>query len=147
MRILFCFCRRQIVIICRISELNLEVSRSLDFHMLVQVQGFAGIILFPQPPPTHFTAAVQMSFLNFWFGIAGMPQHVPWCTTANLAVRRTRLRFEDRFPKTGGGEDVHFCLQLEKWPMRPAPNAVVTHPWWKNGKRDYPRFFGWARGK
>ena len=117
------------------------------FMYVPQVQGFAGTILFPRPPPTQFTAAVEMSFLNFWFGIAGKLDRVPWCTTANLAVRRTRHRFKDLFPKTGGGEDVHFCLQFEKWPMRPVPQAVVTHPWWKHGKRDYARFFGWARGE
>lgn len=46
----------------------------------------------------------------------------------------------------GGGEDVDFCLRLSRWPLFPVPGAVVRHPWWRNGARDYSRFSGWARG-
>lgn len=46
----------------------------------------------------------------------------------------------------GGGEDVDFCLQQARWPLLPVPRAVVHHPWWQKGARDYTRFSGWARG-
>lgn len=37
---------------------------------------------------------------------------VPWAVTANMACRNTAVRFDVRFPKTGGGEDVDFCIRL-----------------------------------
>ena len=36
---------------------------------------------------------------------------VPWAVTANLAVRNTAERFDLRFPKTGGGEDIDWCIR------------------------------------
>lgn len=36
---------------------------------------------------------------------------LPWGVTANVAVRNTDERFDLRFPPTGGGEDVDFCLR------------------------------------
>jgi hypothetical protein len=38
--------------------------------------------------------------------------HVGWAVTANLAALNTPLRFDTRFPRTGGGEDIDWCLRL-----------------------------------
>ena len=38
---------------------------------------------------------------------------VPWAVTANMAIRNLGgVEFDLRFPKTGGGEDIVFCLRV-----------------------------------
>jgi GT2 family glycosyltransferase len=78
------------------------------------VVGAIGLTSFP-PPETLHTCAVTLSDVTYMFGIAGRLDKPAWGVTANLLVRRppkSVLRFrEDCFPKTGGGEDVDFCLR------------------------------------
>ncbi|KAG9314951.1 hypothetical protein JVU11DRAFT_4060 [Chiua virens] len=80
---------------------------------------------------------------------------MPWGVTANLIVRRNNdgVEFNLQFPKTGGGEDIDFCRRkrdlwfpAKKQGFRPAPEVVVTHPWWNGGKRSYRRFYMWSMG-
>src|SRR5438876_1142355 len=83
---------------------------------------------------------------------------LPWGITANLLVRRNpdgTVLFSEDFPKTGGGEDIDFCLRLRAWQAQQNPRsegfvsvpaAVVRHPWWDGGKPRYSHFFGWSRG-
>ena len=95
------------------------------------------------------TDAVHMAQTSFFWTICDHFKHVPWGVTANLLVKRHNdLKFGLDFPKTGGGEDIDFCLKLEKWPLVSVPEAVVTHPWWNDGKRlaMWKRFFKWAKG-
>ena len=56
------------------------------------------------------------------------------------------LRFDDAFIKTGGGEDIDFCLKLRKQPLKCVVTAVCHHPWWNNGNRCYSHFYNWAIG-
>jgi len=54
--------------------------------------------------------------------------------------------FNNCFPKTGGGEDVDFCLTLRrvsKAPLVSVPSARVTHPYWR---RPLAQVRGWASG-
>ncbi len=44
---------------------------------------------------------------------------VPWAVTANVAFRNTSERFNLCFPRTGGGEDIDFCL-------RAAPEGLIS---------------------
>ncbi|CAG8850802.1 32163_t:CDS:1, partial [Racocetra persica] len=82
---------------------------------------------------------------------------VPGGVTANLLVRRYKdnIKFNATFPKTGGGEDVDYCLQKSRFfiqniqngeGFRGTPSIKVLHPWWNNGKRSYIRFAKWAFG-
>jgi hypothetical protein len=41
------------------------------------------------------------------------------------------------FPKLGGGEDTDLFLAQLKGRVVSVPDAVVTHPWWTEGKRCY----------
>lgn len=90
--------------------------------------------------------------------------------TANMAVRNTAERFDLRFPKTGGGEDIDFCIRAyssgssgsggrsssssssSSGPMQrvvSVPDAAARHPWWNGGRhswRLYRRVYGWALG-
>lgn len=114
-----------------------------------------GLTQFP-PADTAATAAIHLSNVTYFFGIATKIQvGVPWGVTANLVVRRGQdgIAFNPAFPKTGGGEDIDFCLR--KWKanvkeggeaLYAAPRVVVTHPWWNGGRRSHRRFYYWAKG-
>ena len=96
-----------------------------------------------------FHTAVHFSGVSFFWlaSLSGM-KYLPWGVTANLFVRRplsSVIRFDPRYFKTGGGEDIDFCLRLEKQPLVPVPLAVVVHPWWDAGRRCYGHFFNWSR--
>ncbi|KAL5634842.1 hypothetical protein ACGC1H_002762 [Rhizoctonia solani] len=118
--------------------------------------GFVGNTYFPT---SHniFTTAVRLSGVTFFWDIADkIAENVPWGITANLIVRRNirdQVNFDPRFPKTGGGEDIDFCINKRKASLErgglefsAAPGVTVTHPWWDEGRRSYTRFFNWARG-
>ncbi|KAF8339113.1 uncharacterized protein EI90DRAFT_3040336 [Cantharellus anzutake] len=91
---------------------------------------------------------------------AGFPNSIftmamHYSVTANLAVRRVNggSDFDLRFPRTGGGEDVDFCVRHRQASKATggvgflgARDVVVTHPWWSGGSRSYRHFFGWTRG-
>jgi len=55
-------------------------------------------------------------------------QEIPWAVTANMAVVNTDKQFDLRFPKTGGGEDIDYCLQVAGGRMMPVPQVrTVRH--------------------
>lgn len=114
--------------------------------------GMVGLVKFPRHPNLQLMhAAVLMSYLTFMFEIASNPmyQHPAWGVTANLLVKRVPgLRFDTAYAKTGGGEDVDFCLRLgEGGYLKAAPNAVVHHPFWDGSMIHlFSHFFHWAVG-
>ncbi|KAJ3537709.1 hypothetical protein NMY22_g5488 [Coprinellus aureogranulatus] len=117
--------------------------------------GFVGNCQFPNAS-TVFQAAVHLTGVTYFWDIATkMDTDLPWGVTANLVVRRKDdgVVFDLRYPKTGGGEDIDFCRQKREASMKkgggwfePAPNVIVTHPWWSGGKRSYWRFYMWSFG-
>ena len=82
--------------------------------------------------------------------------HPSWGVTANLMVYGSRnnrtIQFKSIFPKTGGGEDIDFVYQYKEFYASDhriivgVPEAVVKHPWWKNGGTCYSQITGWAKG-
>lgn len=118
--------------------------------------GFVGKILFPRAESV-FTTAVHLAGVTYFWDIATkIDIDVPWGVTANLIARRNiadGVRFDTRYPKTGGGEDIDFCRKKRSYFIEhggegfvAAPDVVVTHPWWHNGARSYWRFFMWSTG-
>ncbi|KAG6374427.1 glycosyltransferase family 2 protein [Boletus reticuloceps] len=119
--------------------------------------GFIGNAQFP-PANSIFTTAVHLAGVTYFWDIATkMPNEtdMPWGVTANLIVRRNddKVEFDLQFPKSGGGEDIDFCRRKrDLWfpgtqlGFHPAPDVVVTHPWWNEGKRSYHRFYMWSKG-
>jgi len=85
-----------------------------------------------------------------------MTKDLPWGVTANLIARRNirdDVCYDVEFPKTGGGEDIDFCRRKRQFSLEhggegfcAAPNVIVTHPWWCDGKRSYLRFYMWSMG-
>ncbi|KXN88390.1 GDP-mannose 3,5-epimerase 2 [Leucoagaricus sp. SymC.cos] len=122
-----------------------------------------------------FTTAVHLSGVTYFWDIATkIAVDIPWGVTANLVSRRVirpldpapetdipvPTTFSLAYPKTGGGEDIDYCLTqrvahlavVGPGPGRQypgflgAPEATVTHPWWNEGKRSYWRFHKWSLG-
>ena len=111
--------------------------------------GFVGITRLPETVST-FTRGIVASDILTFFDLAEHRDHMPWGVTANLLVRRDAIgnhRFKSLFPKSGGGEDIDFCFQIQKTfgaRFTSTPEAVVHHPWWSNSKRRYRRAFRWG---
>jgi glycosyltransferase involved in cell wall biosynthesis len=131
---------------------DLLLTRDFTEHDLV---GLVGLVQFPRSPNLPLKhAAVLMSYLIFMFEIAtkqqGMYREPAWGVTANLLVKRIPgLRFDTDYAKTGGGEDVDFCLRLGENGGRliAAPKAKVTHDFWDGSILDLSsHFFNWAIG-
>ncbi|KAL0050914.1 hypothetical protein WJX82_009838 [Trebouxia sp. C0006] len=78
-----------------------------------EAAGFAGPTCLPHGPGL-VAAAVQLSDVGFFWEAPSSTvfPKVPWAVTANMMIKNTNLRFQDCYPKTGGGEDVDFCLRL-----------------------------------
>jgi GT2 family glycosyltransferase len=117
--------------------------------------GLIGMVHFPRSPTLPMLhAGVLMSYLTFMFEIAACPayQHPAWGVTANIMVqRKSNVIFDTDYAKTGGGEDVDFCLQLGRHVpegrFHAVPHAVVEHPFWKgNFVHLAHHFFNWAIG-
>jgi len=116
-----------------------------------EVPGFVGITRLPETV-SSFTKGIVASDILTFFDLAEHRDNMPWGVTANLLVRRDAIgnhRFKSIFPKSGGGEDIDFCLEIVNSfgkNFSTEPNAVVHHPWWNNSTRTYRRFFRWAYG-
>ena len=108
------------------------------------------------PPPCNmWTAMLQTCNVMYFYGISRHRIHPPWGVTANIMVRGSRhnhtVQFKRLYPKSGGGEDIDFVFQLKEFYKNDGcvvavPEAVVQHPWWKNGGICYGQIIGWANG-
>ncbi|KAF8530789.1 glycosyltransferase family 2 protein [Gautieria morchelliformis] len=121
-----------------------------------EAAGFVGNVQFPSAD-SIFTSAVHLSGGTYFWDIAmKLREDLPWGVTANLLARRDvkdGVCFDGRFPKTGGGEDIDFCVRKRDWFVSrgkegfwAAPEVIVTHPWWNEGARRYRRFYMWSKG-
>ncbi|KAJ3252064.1 hypothetical protein HDU77_005456, partial [Chytriomyces hyalinus] len=124
----------------------------------LNASGFVGTTLLPTPQ-TITQAAVKLAGVTYFWSIAQnepLRTDIPWGVTANIVVRRTDVLFDESFPKSGGGEDIDFCLRTTLalcakttatvQAFVAVPDAVAYHPWWDDGNPKWSHFFGWARG-
>lgn len=113
--------------------------------------GYIGKTSFPDPC-NRFTRAVVDSDILTFFPLAETRPSMWWGVTANMMINRKAMgdiRFNERFPKAGGGEDIDLCLKICKRTdneFLTAPEAVVSHGWWNQGKFSLKRFGRWAYG-
>ncbi|KZV96849.1 glycosyltransferase family 2 protein [Exidia glandulosa HHB12029] len=136
---------------------NLLLETELAIRAHPDAAGFVGTVHFPVAD-TIFKTAVHLSGVTYFWDIAQkMPQHadLPWGVTASLIARRNlfKVEFDLRYPKTGGGEDIHFCILKRHLfianglaGFHAAPRVQCTHPWWNKGRRSYSRFHNWSIG-
>ncbi|KAJ3291956.1 hypothetical protein HDU79_001886 [Rhizoclosmatium sp. JEL0117] len=132
---------------------NILSAYAKAIEALPNASGFVGPTILP-PPKTSRQIGVSLANMTFFWDL-GLTHpgetKIPWGVTANLVARRTDIRFKTLFPKTGGGEDVDFCLRttalLKSGTQFVAvPDALANHPWWDGGTPKYSHFWGWARG-
>ncbi len=114
--------------------------------------GFIGLVALPAVS-TSFTKSIAASGAMDIFSIARHRDSFAWGATANIMFRRSaagNIRFSPVFPKSGGGEDVDFFLKIRKANnyknFKTVPAAVVEHPWWNNGQRDFGKPFRYGMG-
>ncbi|TDL23559.1 glycosyltransferase family 2 protein [Rickenella mellea] len=142
------------------ADLLVEAEKIIRTH--AQAAGFVGNAQFP-PADTVFKTAVHLAGVTYFWDIATKwnfnvkeANFVPWGVTANLVARRNikdGVKYDLAFPKTGGGEDIDFCIQKHQYAIahgregfHTTPKVTVTHPWWNNGIRSYWRFYMWSKG-
>jgi hypothetical protein len=106
----------------------------------------------PLPEPCNLlTHAIRASGIPGAFTIAERQKSPAWGVTANLCVRgrTSRIRFQLQYPKTGGGEDLDFCIRAgHHGPIKAVPGAKAHHPWWCNGEVGAIwHILGWAAGE
>ena len=119
-----------------------------------KVVGLVGLVRFPRAPDIPLRhAAVLMSYLTFMFEIAERDDmYSPaWGVTANILFRRTNIRFDLIYSKTGGGEDVDYALRVAKasggGTFLSVPEARVVHPFWPGSVLTLAsHFYNWAIG-
>lgn len=136
-------------------DILVEVENIIRQHP--NAAGFVGNARFPCAN-TVFLTAVHLAGVTYFWDIADKMKEsrdLPWGVTANLVARRNKddIRFDKRYPKTGGGEDIAFCREKRDLFLKEgdegfvaAPKVVVTHPWWNKGLRSYWRFYMWSLG-
>lgn len=138
------------------SDLLEQYARKL-FEIDETVVGLVGLVRFPRSsrlPLRH--AAVLMSYLTFMFEIAEQDIYKSykgpaWGVTANILFRRTSVRFDLAYAKTGGGEDVDYSLRVTEacnggW-LQAVPEACVVHPFWPGSAFTLAKhFYSWAIG-
>eukprot|EP00698_Gefionella_okellyi_P005530 TRINITY_DN15042_c0_g1_i1.p1 TRINITY_DN15042_c0_g1~~TRINITY_DN15042_c0_g1_i1.p1 ORF type:complete len:652 (+),score=106.04 TRINITY_DN15042_c0_g1_i1:149-2104(+) len=111
-----------------------------------KVKGFVGVTTFPASK-SQVHNAVRLSGINYFYGIALNSSRPAWGVTANVCTRRSAVRFDTDFPRTGGGEDIDYCIRAGGHPTFVAtPHAHVEHPWWNDGKRCWHHFWSWSLG-
>lgn len=107
-------------------------------------KGYVGYTQLPENPMSVYFTAVHFSEVCALWRVALTQRKTAWGITANLFAKRyPNIQFDTSHQC--GGEDFDFCLQYKE-PFSCAPNAIVVHPWWNRGKRDYYHFFKWAVG-
>ncbi|SEK35806.1 glycosyltransferase family 2 protein [Parapedobacter koreensis] len=114
--------------------------------------GFIGLVKLP-PPPTAFARALIINGSMMIFGIAEEAESFAWGATANTMVKREAvgaIRFSTDYPKSGGGEDVDFFLNVRDSnggkDYKTLKEAVVYHPWWNEGRPSFKRSFRYGVG-
>jgi LPS sulfotransferase NodH len=98
----------------------------------------------PQTLVQHAMAACRICY---FYGVADEQKNPAWGVTANLCIpaRTNPISFSRRYPKTGGGEDVDFCIRAQQvyGPCVAVPGARALHPYWD---KPFQQVIGWASG-
>ena len=110
--------------------------------------GFLGPTYFPEEK-SLLQLGTRCSYCLYFWDVAARQEQASWGVTANLLMKRTRCRFNTSFVKTGGGEDIDFCLVNRTQSGKRilcVPDATAVHPWWNQGNFSMRRFFDWTQG-
>lgn len=98
---------------------------------------YVGLTELP-PPVTWVQCALKACRVCYFYGVASIKRNPPWGVTANICVRSRTIRsdfeyFSRSYPRTGGGEDVDFCIRSQSaghGKLVAVPEAAVLQPFW-----------------
>jgi len=131
---------------------------------------YSGFVMPTEMPriATVWSAGVKiMHLLHFWSKHIHENFYVRWGVTAQICLRQGKARFDEDFPKTGGGEDIDMCLSVQgnngdkpictilnsepmlhniSSEMMETAQRQCVHEWWDGGKVQSKRFYGWGYG-
>ncbi len=132
-----------------VPEENLLISYAEAIKNHPESLGFIGITHFPQPFNTITKAlALNGSVSHFKSGLD--QEELSWAPTANVMFNRSLLGNRRFLPQlVNGGEDIELLFRnsLENnKKYRAVPDAMVTHPWWNDGKIQTRRMFRYGLG-
>jgi hypothetical protein len=108
------------------------------------------------PPPCNlWTEMLTASNGMYFYGIFKHRVNPPWGVPANMMVKGSRcshtVHFKGIYPKSGGGEDIHFVFQMKE--LYGGDQIVVgvlgaraAQPWWRGGNVSFKQIMGWANG-
>ncbi len=132
---------------------DIQADEALLFHYTEAIHrypneiGFIGLVVLPLAT-TNFAKAQLINGSISIFGIAEEKEAFAWGATANMLVSRQavgNIQFSNAYPKSGGGEDVDFFLNVKRRNQsrdyKTLKEAKVYHPWWGGGKPDFKRPF------
>lgn len=111
--------------------------------------GFVGVTYF-QPPFNNATKAMEVNGSIAQFKIADIKHELMWAPTANIMISRSKADpnlFNEDLKKSC--EDTEFLARtalLNDKKYIAAPNAIVNHPWWSNGKLQLNRIYRYGAG-
>lgn len=118
-------------------------------HAHPQSLGFVGVTEFPKPF-NDVTSALELNGAVGFFRMSKSKKEQAWAPTANLMLNRSLLgdrRF--RTELTIGGEDVELLTRNSQGNGKQylsLPDAVVSHPWWDEGRSQVKRMFRYGYG-
>lgn len=118
-------------------------------HAYPESLGFVGVTEFPEPF-NAVTRALDLNGAVGFFRMSKLKKEQAWAPTANLMLNRSLLddrRF--RTELTIGGEDVELLTRNSQENGKrylSLPDAVVSHPWWDEGRSQVKRMFRYGYG-
>ena len=111
--------------------------------------GFIGVTDFPTP----FNAVTKALFYNGAVGHFQSARHhenLSWAPTANVLLNRSLLYPRLFNPDLQfGGEDISLLTEnafANHKKYDSVPDAIVVHPWWNDGKKQWKRMFRYGKG-
>ncbi|GAX81556.1 hypothetical protein CEUSTIGMA_g8984.t1 [Chlamydomonas eustigma] len=107
--------------------------------------GFAGPTYLPKTEDV-VSCGIHLSDVSWFWDAPERMKKVAWAVTANVAFKNSTNKFDLRFPKTGGGEDIDFCLRASPEGLMCVPKAAAYHPLWNKGRPSLLRFAKWSIG-
>ena len=162
---------------------DVKVPRDILHHYAYAIEKDGGLysgFVMPTKMPrieTVWSGGVAiMHLLYFWSEHIHSHRYVRWGVTAQICLLRGKERFNLAFPKTGGGEDIDLCLEVQRnnggkpigTILLSTPEQNIStemketaeykhwvehsfgryceHPWWNGGYVRSSRFYGWAYG-